>query len=254
MLGKERLAHIIKRLQIQPSISIQALSKEMNVSFSTVQRDLAKLQKEGKIDRTRGGAISNKVALTLSGMNEIAVSEKVNLNTLEKDIIAQCAYKYIKEGECIFLDSGTTIAHIVPYIINMNISIVTNSLYLQRKLIGCLGKVYLIGGEYNQKFDMSVGASTVMELEKMHFDRAFLSVSGVNVNDDELLSVESSIAAIKQMVIKRSKETYVLADHTKFNVLAVHTFAKISDIKYLFTDSALNQKSTLKNIVICKKN
>ncbi|MEG2751899.1 MAG: DeoR family transcriptional regulator, partial [Anaerorhabdus sp.] len=108
MLAKERLAYIVNRLQVRPSISIQNLSKEMNVSLSTVQRDLRKLEQDGRIERSFGGAISNQVSKVLSERNEIAVSEKIHLHKTEKEIIAKAAVQQIQEGECIFLDSGTT--------------------------------------------------------------------------------------------------------------------------------------------------
>ena len=49
MLAKERLLYIIKRLQAQPSISVADLCKELQVSKSTIQRDLKILEDEGKI-------------------------------------------------------------------------------------------------------------------------------------------------------------------------------------------------------------
>lgn len=106
MLAKERLAYIVNRLQVRPSISIQELSREMNVSFSTVQRDLRKLEADGKIERSRGGAVSNRVVEMLSGMNEVAVSEKIHLNKQEKEVVAKTAAKLIKDGECIFFGFG----------------------------------------------------------------------------------------------------------------------------------------------------
>lgn len=252
MLAKERLAYIVNRLQIRPSISIQELSKEMNVSFSTVQRDLRKLEECGKIERSRGGAISNQVSKMLSNMNEIAVSEKVHLNEPEKEVIAAYAAKFIKDGDCIFLDSGTTIAHLVPHIRSKHITIVTNSNYLQRKLAGCSGELFLLGGRYNPKFDMTLGASTIMQLENLRFNCAFLSASGVDLKSKELYSVESEIAIIKKMAMKRSKKNFVLVDHTKFDIKAIHTYAKLTDIDYLFTDAYPKEEKIIKNIVICK--
>lgn len=252
MLAKERLAYIVNRLKIRPSISIQELSKEMNVSFSTVQRDLRKLEESGKVERSRGGAISNHVSSMLSGMNEVAVSEKVHLNEPEKEKIAAYAAKYIKEGDCIFLDSGTTIAHLVPHIMSKNITVVTNSIYLQRKLVGCKGNVFLMGGIYNPKFDMTLGASTVMQLENLRFDCAFLSASGIDLKSKELYSVESEIALIKKMVMKRARKKYVLVDHTKFEIEAIYTYAKLSDIDAIFTDSKGHYETKARNIVICE--
>lgn len=252
MLAKERLAYIVNRLQVRPSISVHELSKEMNVSFSTVQRDLRKLESDGRIERSRGGAVSNRVSEMLSGDNEIAVSAKIHLNKPEKEMIAKTASKLIKDGDCIFLDSGTTIAHLVPYIMSKNITIVTNSMYLQRKLAGCKGQIFLVGGKYNTKFDMTLGAATIMLLESLRFDRAFLSTSGIDIKSKELYSVESEIAVIKKLVLKRSRRIYVLADHTKFEVKAVHTYAKLSDVDYIFTDEYPQNERVLKNIVVCK--
>lgn len=251
MLAKERLAYIVNRLKIRPSISIQDLSKEMGVSFSTVQRDLRKLECSGKIERSRGGAISNHVSRMLSGMNEIAVSEKEHLNEPEKERIAAYVAKYIKDGDRIFLDSGTTIAHLVPYIMGKNITIVTNSIYLQRKLSGCKGEIFLLGGIYSPKFDMTLGAATILQLENIRFDGAFLSASGVDLKNKEIYSIESEIAIIKKLVMKRSKKSYVLADHTKFEIEAMHTFAKTSDVHSIFTDSMIAHDKKVKNLVIC---
>ncbi|NBK97256.1 MAG: DeoR/GlpR transcriptional regulator [Erysipelotrichia bacterium] len=252
MLAKERLAYIINRLQVRPSISIHELSKEMNVSFSTVQRDLRKLEVEGKIERSRGGAVSNRVSEMLLNANEIAVSEKIHIHKVEKEKIAKKAAKLIKEGECIFLDSGTTIAHLVPYIMSKAITIVTNSMYLQRKLAGCKGQIFLLGGKYSSKFDMTLGAATIMQLENIRFDRAFLSTSGIDIKSKELYSVESEIAVIKKLILKRTKRSYVLADHSKFAIKAVHTYGKLNDIDYIFTDQYPENERVLKNIVVCE--
>lgn len=251
MLAKERLAYIINRLQVRPSISILELSKEMNVSFSTVQRDLRKLEGDGRIERSRGGAVSNRLVEILSGNSDASVSEKIHLNKKEKESIAKTAAKIIKDGECIFLDSGTTIAHLVPYIMSKNITIVTNSMYLQQKLTGCKGQLFLLGGKYSSKFDMTLGSATIMQIENLRFDRAFLSTSGIDVKSKELYSAESEIAVIKKLVIKRSKKTFVLADHTKFDIKAIHTYAKFNEIDYIFTDHYPENERVLKNIVIC---
>ncbi len=251
MLAKERLLYILNRLNTRPSISIQELSKEMNVSLSTVQRDLRKLETEGKIERSRGGALSHEYTDILSSITEIAVSEKVHLHEAEKDLIAKNAASLIRDGECVFLDSGTTLAHMVPYVMNKRITIVTNSLYLHRKLMGCKASVYLIGGQYSPKFDMTLGASVISQLENLRFDRAFLSASGADIKSRELYSVESEIALIKKMVIQRARRNYVLLDCSKFGIKAMHTYARFAAVDYIITDSYPKEERMLKNIIVC---
>lgn len=252
MLAKERLVYIVNRLQIRPSISIQELSNEMNVSFSTVQRDLRKLEKDGKVERSRGGALSHQYAEILSGITEVAVSEKIHIKKDEKEIVAKTAAKLIKDGECIFLDSGTTIAHMVPFIMNKRITIVTNSHFLLRRLAGCKAQVFLLGGVYNPKFDMTLGAATISQMEKLRFDRAFLSASGVDLKYKEIYAVDSEVAIIKQLVMKRTKKSYVLVDDSKFDIRAIHTYAKLNEIDFILTNAYPKEERIYKNIVVCK--
>lgn len=252
MLAKERLAYIVNRLNVRPSISIQELSKEMDVSFSTVQRDLRKLENEGRVERSRGGAISNHVASILSDRNEVSVLEKIHMNEDAKEIIAKEAAKYIKDGDCIFLDSGTTIAYLVPYIMGKDITIVTNSIYLQRKLIGCKANVFVLGGMYNTKFDVTMGAITVAELENLQFTRAFLSMSGMDIKEKELYCTDADIAHIKRMVLSRSKKVYALLDHTKFAIKAMHVAAKTNEFDAIFTDAYQREEKKPRNVTVCK--
>lgn len=125
-------------------------------------------------------------------------------------------------------------------------------MYLQRKLAGCKGQLFLLGGKYSAKFDMSLGSATMMQIESLRFDRAFLSTSGIDVKSKELYSVEAEIAAIKKLVIKRSKCVFVLADHTKFDIKAIHTYAKLNEVDYIFTDKYPQSERTIKNVVVCK--
>lgn len=252
MLAKERLAYIVKQLHVRPSISIQELSKEMDVSFSTVQRDLLKLEKNKKIERSRGGAISHQVSSILSNRNEVSVLEKIHINETAKESIAKVASQHIKDGDCIFLDSGTTIAYLVPYIMNKDITIVTNSLYLQRKLIGCKGNVFVLGGTYNEKFDVTMGAYTLSELENMQFNRSFFSANGISLKNKELYSADADIALIKRVVLGRSKENYVLLDHSKFDIMAMHVVASSTDMDIIFTDTYERNEKKPRHLIICQ--
>lgn len=57
MLPKERREWIEKQLITQGKVDIEELSQQLNVSTMTIRRDLALLEREGKIVRTHGGAI-----------------------------------------------------------------------------------------------------------------------------------------------------------------------------------------------------
>ena len=58
MLTEERHSMIIKAVNERASVTIAELSEILNVSASTVKRDLIILANEGKIIKVRGGAMS----------------------------------------------------------------------------------------------------------------------------------------------------------------------------------------------------
>lgn len=130
MLAKERQIYILSRLKSQPMISISDLCKEMNVSKSTVQRDLKLLEEQGKVDRERGGVVQIGLEETISDLTEGPVLEKVNIHQEEKKQIAEIAAKEIRDGDLIFLDSGTTPMQMIPFLHNKKIKIVTNSYFV----------------------------------------------------------------------------------------------------------------------------
>ena len=65
MLIEERLAKIQKIVNEQKSISMEALAEQVSVSKDTIRRDLIRLEKEGHLKRTHGGAISVQSEATI---------------------------------------------------------------------------------------------------------------------------------------------------------------------------------------------
>lgn len=251
MLSKERLRYIIQRLEADQAVSVTTLSREMEVSLSTVQRDLRKLVAEGKIEREHGGAITNDFAQMLSSRTEESVDKKTALHKQQKQHVASVASQVIEDGDCIFVDSGTTTAYMVPYIRNRNITIVTNSLYLVAKLRGCKAKVVVLGGTYDSKYDMNSGSITLQAIRQFQFDRCFISANGWNTDTHELFSVESENGIIKESVMEQSVYNYLLIDSSKFDVRAMYVFANEDAFTQIYVDCYLKGKN--KKITICKE-
>lgn len=57
MLAIERRNNILELVQEQKSVMVTDLSTRFNVTEETIRRDLEKLEKEGMIKRTYGGAV-----------------------------------------------------------------------------------------------------------------------------------------------------------------------------------------------------
>lgn len=252
MLAKERLLYIIKRLQAQPSISVADLCKELQVSKSTIQRDLKILEDEGKVSRERGGAVQKNLDEIMSDLTEIPVIEKVDIHAEEKKAICREAAKVVKDGDLIFLDSGTTPLYLIPYIQNKKIKIVTNCYLTLARLQGCDAQIYMLGGLYIPKYEVCSGPSTIEQLKQFRFDHAFIGANGIDLELGEVYSSEFEIGALKKAVMKRSKDSYLLVDDSKFSLAGICTFGYFSEFTHIYVNDFPKNEKRSKNIIICK--
>lgn len=111
MLQEERKQYILSLLNAKSSVTVAELSKAFQLSEVSVRKMLMKMEKQGEIKRTWGGAVSVEGSL-----QEYSHSEKVPKYLKEKLSIAKAAYECISDGDAIMLDSGTTTLQIARLI------------------------------------------------------------------------------------------------------------------------------------------
>ena len=70
MLSKERLFRIMEVIEEQSFVTISELMEFLNASKSTITRDLMELERQGLIQRERGGAIRKELPQTLSSSTD----------------------------------------------------------------------------------------------------------------------------------------------------------------------------------------
>ena len=133
MLTEERHSMIIKAVNERASVTIAELSEILNVSASTVKRDLIILANEGKIIKVRGGAMSKNDSFSSVEKN---VEEKSAICTEEKNSIAGYAAKLIEKGDFVFLDAGTTTEKMIDHLTVRDVTFVTNGFIHAKKLAG----------------------------------------------------------------------------------------------------------------------
>jgi DeoR/GlpR family transcriptional regulator of sugar metabolism len=122
MIGKERQAIIMDRLNQNGFVSVQELMKDLKASRSSVMRDLISLEEEGLLVREHGGASLENARKSMNKISELPVFEKETLQAQAKLIVCHSAAEQIEEGDCIFIDSGTTAAFLLSYLPKKNIT------------------------------------------------------------------------------------------------------------------------------------
>ncbi|WNS74583.1 DeoR/GlpR family DNA-binding transcription regulator [Bacillus sp. DTU_2020_1000418_1_SI_GHA_SEK_038] len=221
MLTPERHQVILNLLKAKNVIKINELVEITNTSESTIRRDLSQLEEEKFLKRIHGGA-----ARLQGKLQEPSMTEKSFKNLQEKRRIAQYAASLVEGGDCIFLDAGSTVTEMIPFLSTKDIVVVTNGITHVDALLAKEIHTYLIGGYTKAKTKAIIGRGAIASLENYRFDKCFMGVNGIHP-EAGFTTPDQEEAMIKQMAITISREAYVLADQTKFSEIS---FAKIADL------------------------
>src|SRR5437660_12583050 len=123
-----RLTAILKALQKSGSVSVEGLSKELDVSLVTIRRDLDTLENQGVVRRTHGGAVSIEPMFYEAFRNDRSFQAQVERFADEKRRIGRAAAALIEEGEIISLTPGTTTTEVIRGLpLNQKITVVTST-------------------------------------------------------------------------------------------------------------------------------
>lgn len=221
MLTTERHKLILKLLKEQQSIKIQELVERTAASESTIRRDLTELEERQKLERVFGGARA-------IGQNlpEPSIMDKAAKNLKEKQMIARYAASLVKTGDALFLDAGTTTSQMIPLLKGKNVTVVTNGLSHLEALMENKITSYLTGGFIKSRTGALVGPQTIQSLENYRFDKSFLGVNGIHL-ENGFTTPDPEEAAVKRMACELSRSCFVLADQSKFGKVS---FAHIMDL------------------------
>ncbi|WP_078549549.1 DeoR/GlpR family DNA-binding transcription regulator [Litchfieldia alkalitelluris] len=224
-----RQHQIVDLLHTEGEVKISELKHKFSVTEMTIRRDLEKLELAGLAKRTFGGAIPIG--------RDVALFERTGYMSEEKMLIGKRAVELVQPGESIFLDGGTTTHHVARYLKSeLNITVVTNAINIGTELIGKNIPTIITGGTLLEATSSLVGPITAETLSGMAFDRIFLGATGVNhlhgFSNSNMYEAE-----IKKIAIKKASEVNIVMDHTKFGAKELFSFAPLSYVHRIVTDS-----------------
>jgi DeoR family transcriptional regulator, fructose operon transcriptional repressor len=246
MLSEKRRYEIIKYVEEKESVSIHELSDKFNVTPMTVNRDLRKLHKEGKLSAVRGGAMARSKSIP-----ESYFSQRINSNLDIKQSLVEKAIKYIEPGDSIMLDSSTTSIILNRMIIKNNIknlTIITNSNIIINELIpGNDNVVISTGGILLNKFQCLVGPLAELLISQIRVNKFFFSVAGISIGG-ELTDTDIQEVNIKKMMMKVASKKILLVESYKFNKVGLYKVADVENIDLVISDEKGENKTFLEEI------
>lgn len=231
MITERRHQLILQELQKKQVVTIKDLVKLTNTSISTIRLDLMQLEKQQLLIRVHGGCKSINSSLH----EEPKVAQRQQLSSSQKQKIAQYAATLIQDNEVIFLDSGTTVQKMIPYLAErQHLLVITNSVDNGSLLADYQIKTIILGGTLRSLTKATVGPSVDDYLSQCHLDRAFMGVNGFDV-EHGYTTPDPDESAVKQLAINQSDHAYVLADNSKYGQVRFSKFADLS-AAHLITD------------------
>jgi DeoR family transcriptional regulator, fructose operon transcriptional repressor len=243
MIPAIRQQTIVNLLTEKDVIYMDELVKHLDTSFSTLRRDLRELESLGKINLLHGGGVQLNRKST-----ELSITAKLNLNKEAKNKIAQKACTYIQDRDVIFLDPSSTTLQMIPYLVNREITVVTNGIHHINQLAAHQIPCIMIGGSIKLSTNSCIGPLAESSLRGLNFNKCFLGSNGFSKTAG-ITNHDINEFTVKRIAMDQSIESYFLIDSSKYNVVTMIKVASLNE-PYIITEKAIPELNEYSNIII----
>jgi len=235
----ERQKQIIEYIENHGSAQIKALADYQNVSEATIRRDLDELAASGIIERTHGGAI----VIDKSTSFEHKYSEKMKLMLAEKCSIAKAASELVRDGDTVFLDSGTTTYFIAQNLGNFkDLTVITHDLQIgNTAVLHPTSTLIVTGGIRREGFSVLVGSHTENFIKELKVNLVFLGADAIDVKNG-IYNANFLEVGIKKLLVAIGKHVVLVSDSSKFSRSALAKVCGIGSIDTIVTDSGITDE------------
>ncbi|GAA4060098.1 DeoR/GlpR family DNA-binding transcription regulator [Streptomyces shaanxiensis] len=243
LLAEQRRALILDEVRRRGGVRVNELTRKLGVSDMTVRRDLDALARQGVLEKVHGGAVPVMEAST----HEPGFEAKSGLELTAKEDIARAAADLVAPGSAIALSGGTTTYALAHQLVDVpDLTVVTNSVrvadvfHAAQRTTGPrqgAATVVLTGGVRTPS-DSLVGPVADQAIATLHFDVLFLGVHGISV-EAGLSTPNLAEAETNRRLVQSARRVVVVADHTKWGVVGLSSFAALEQVDTLVTDAGL---------------
>lgn len=222
---------IAEAVLAEGSMRIEDLIERFGISLMTAHRDVDELVSRGLFRKTRG--IVSAAPTSLIESSDVYRSTR---QAAEKKAIATAAMQFIEPGQAIFFDDSTTVLQMASQLpAKVPLTAITNSLTLMNELKGIRDVTLLgLGGHFYNWCNAFMGRITTNEIMRLRADTVFMSMSAIM--DDIVFHQSPEMVETKRAMFDCAAKRILLADHTKFERRALHSFAALSEFDVVIVD------------------
>src|ERR671917_625777 len=231
---QQRIAELIRE---SGGVTVAGLEEELGVSPATARRDLATLDRQGKVRRTHGGAVMPGLA-----QHEDSFQQRLGEAVESKKRLARAASALLEAEETVFIDSSTTAYYAVQRMLAdaSNVTFLTSLLPVMDlfstadpSAVSMVG----FGGIFRPLTLSFVGPCTIRMIESFRADRTFFSVKGVTP-EGQLTEANPLEAEVKRAMIRQAANPVLLIDGRKFERQGLSVITHIREVALVLAADA----------------
>lgn len=230
MNATERRMQIFDLLKKKETVELNELAKQFQVSTMTIRRDLQMFERQGLLQMNYGEAY-----LVKQLVHEPSFAVKSEQNILQKQNIGYQAAQFVRDGDTIILDCGTTPLQMLSFLGNKRVTVITNSWPSAHFAAGNTNiKLILAPGEYYEISAGMTGSLTTEFFGRIHADKTFMGAHGFSAEDGV---TEPDIGYnSKKALMAAGKEHFLLVDSTKYEKTFLMKYADLEEFDHIITD------------------
>jgi len=215
--------------------SLPELASRLNVSESTVRRDLDHLEDSGVAKRTHGGVFYTGPSPKLPHF-DFRQSQQWD----KKKAIARAAAGLIDDGDTLLLDGGSTTYELAQLLVGRPLQVVTNSLPVGNLFMSSAATdLVVIGGSVHTRTGVCLGSYADQMLAGINARRAILSTGGITAKG--YFNSNALLVETERAMMGAADEVIVLADSTKFGHRSLAKLCALGDVNTLVVDHQISE-------------
>ncbi|HAI12532.1 MAG TPA: hypothetical protein DCM28_12565 [Phycisphaerales bacterium] len=237
MLIIERQQKILDLLKARLTVQLEDMSRELDVSTSTIRRDLEVLEEQGYAKRTHGGAIyTGSESQSPHGISGQTLTERMNESINAKMAIGALAASLVKPHMTVLMDGGSTVIYAARQITARPIQVVTDSLAIAMHFHDDdQVETLIVGGSLYPRTGITIGPIATGTLAELHGDLLLFSLYGIL--GDSVYNVNIGMAEVEQAMMRQATRCALLMDSSKFGRKSLARVCGVDELDHIITDA-----------------
>jgi len=235
MLVEERRNRLLELVRLRRFATLPELAEQLQVSESTIRRDLELLEEQGAAQRIHGGVLYSGVSPRLP---DVDVRQPARWE--QKKAIAQRAVELIEDGDTVLLDGGSTTYEVARLLIGRPLHVVTNSLPVANLFApDTSSDLVMIGGNICSRTGVAQGPIADRMIASMKVRKTILSVAAVH--DEGFFNNNVLLVETERAMMRAADRIIVVVDSSKFGRQSLVRLCALGEVHSLVTDNGISE-------------